>query len=307
MSGSFKRSLPTPESEDTASLVQSLHCLVWPKSDLAAFRQLLDSHPELVGSRHGRNDETLLHRATRHGKIQFVDLLLERKGTEVNAQNSCGRTALHLAAHTLRGKIADRLLEAGADVDVMDAGGDGALHLACQAGSLPILKALMTQATCAEPGCAGGGGNSLLHYAARYGHLDLMLFLINSVGHDVDARNHRSETPFHLASGVHKLCKCCWCHYFAFAVVLIRTWALIFFSFRPRDEGHQVSGRPRCGRERADGVRRHRRPLRRPGGHPAEPAVPGGGAERVRVQGRQGVQRQGGGRLVREIRIFGGK
>ena len=229
LSSSFKRS-----QEQQEDLIKRLHFLIWPRTNFEGFKKLINAHHSLITSRYGRNNDTLLHRwrngnvtedfhsklniqtysqsfsfarAARHGRTQFVDFLLGLgSGVPLDAQNACGRTALHLAAHTLRADVVHRLLEAGANVDVADAAGDGAMHLACQAGSLGILKILLAEAVCEEPGCAGGRGNSLLHYAARFGHLDLMTFLIDEVGHEVDARNHKGETPLHLASGVHKPC-----------------------------------------------------------------------------------------------------
>ena len=65
----------------------------------------------------------------------------------------------------------------------------------------------MLNSLCHDPGCPGGQGNTLLHYAARFGNLDVMNFLIDECGVDVNARNHLTETPLHLASGVHKMCK----------------------------------------------------------------------------------------------------
>ncbi len=72
----------------------------------------------------------------RHGKTQLLSFLLKRKGLDINAQNCSGRTALHLAAHTLREEIVDMLQEAGADANILDCCGDAPMHLACKV-SLP--------------------------------------------------------------------------------------------------------------------------------------------------------------------------
>jgi len=94
------------------------------------------------------------------------------------------------------------LLDAGADVDLGDLNGDAPVHLACKGGSLSILKMVLEKSLC-KVGCEGSHGNSLLHYAARYGHLEMMQFLIDE-GNDVNAENQLTETPLHLAAGVHK-------------------------------------------------------------------------------------------------------
>ncbi len=45
-------------------------------------------------------------------------------------------------------------------------------------------------------------GCSLLHFAARYGHVELVEFLLTE-SNDVNARNNLSETPLHVACGTH--------------------------------------------------------------------------------------------------------
>ncbi len=89
-------------------------------------------------------------RAARHGKIQFVDPLLDFRsaGLDIDAQNACGRTALHLAVHTLREAIVIRLLEAGADANVTDIAGDAPMHVACKVSKCNIL--IFNISLCAE-------------------------------------------------------------------------------------------------------------------------------------------------------------
>ncbi len=49
-------------------------------------------------------------------------------------------------------------------------------------------------------GVPGYRGNNLLHYAAQNGNVDVIAYLIDSGGSDVNARNLLGETPLHCAA-----------------------------------------------------------------------------------------------------------
>ena len=51
-------------------------------------------------------------------------------------------------------------------------------------------------------GCEGNLGNSLLHYAAQYGHIEMVAHLIQN-GNSARQANQVGETPLHLAAGAH--------------------------------------------------------------------------------------------------------
>ncbi|XP_070709592.1 ankyrin repeat domain-containing protein 16 [Pempheris klunzingeri] len=56
----------------------------------------------------------------------------------------------------------------------------------------------------------GRSGDTLLHYAARHGHLDVMEYLIQRVGTDVEVRNNDYKRPLHEAASMsHRACVCC--------------------------------------------------------------------------------------------------
>lgn len=48
----------------------------------------------------------------------------------------------------------------------------------------------------------GRSGDTLLHYAARHGHLDVMEFLIHQLGADVDIYNNDYKRPLHEAASM---------------------------------------------------------------------------------------------------------
>ena len=48
----------------------------------------------------------------------------------------------------------------------------------------------------------GRSGDTLLHYAARHGHLDIMQFLIKQMGMDVELCNNDYKRPLHEAASM---------------------------------------------------------------------------------------------------------
>uniref|UniRef100_A0A3P9JRA9 Ankyrin repeat domain-containing protein 16 n=1 Tax=Oryzias latipes TaxID=8090 RepID=A0A3P9JRA9_ORYLA len=53
----------------------------------------------------------------------------------------------------------------------------------------------------------GRSGDTLLHYAARHGHLDIVKYIITQLGSDVDVCNNDYKTPLHEAASMgHKEC-----------------------------------------------------------------------------------------------------
>ncbi|XP_030006470.1 ankyrin repeat domain-containing protein 16 [Sphaeramia orbicularis] len=53
----------------------------------------------------------------------------------------------------------------------------------------------------------GRSGDTLLHYAARHGHLDIVEYLINQVGMDVEVYNNDYKRPLHEAASMgHQAC-----------------------------------------------------------------------------------------------------
>lgn len=56
----------------------------------------------------------------------------------------------------------------------------------------------------------GRSADTLLHYAARHGHLDIVEYLIKRVGVDVEVYNNDYKRPLHEAASMsHKECVGC--------------------------------------------------------------------------------------------------
>ncbi|KAM9845909.1 ankyrin repeat domain-containing protein 16 isoform 2-T2 [Aulostomus maculatus] len=76
-----------------------------------------------------------------------------------------------------------------------------------QEGQASALEARVSSAGAAALEAVGGthfgrSGDTLLHYAARHGHLDIVEYLIRRVGVDVEVHNNDYKTPLHEAASM---------------------------------------------------------------------------------------------------------
>jgi ankyrin repeat protein len=84
--------------------------------DTIELRALLDAHPGKIYARNQPYEHTLLHVAARHGRLDAVDLLLDR-GLDPNAREKGDNTyAMHWAAAAGHLDVVRRLADAGGDV-----------------------------------------------------------------------------------------------------------------------------------------------------------------------------------------------
>jgi len=114
------------------------------ETELAA--QELGFQPSAVffiwdAARSGRLDEELIEQAI-DGDADFVELLLAA-GSDVNAKNVFGGTALHYAARNGHTAIVELLLAAGADVNAQDSGWT-ALQWAARNGYAAVVELIET-------------------------------------------------------------------------------------------------------------------------------------------------------------------
>lgn len=120
--------------------------------------------------------------AARGENIDLVNKLLDA-GSDVNATQGDGATALHWAAHRNNLELVQLLIEAGADVNIANELGATPLWLATLNGSAPIAEKLLVAGASAN--VALKMGETPLMSAARSGNLDTVKLLLNS-GADVN-------------------------------------------------------------------------------------------------------------------------
>ena len=152
---------------------------------------------------------TPLHSASLYGRLDIVRLLLDHGATS-NAEDTFGRTPLHLVAkgeynsEQDRVRTAQLLLDRGADFNAQTENGATPLHLASYLGRVDIARLLLDRGASASS--KGRMGRTPLHCVAQGRHLYSTDFgihvaqLLLERGADVNAADEDERTPLHLAS-----------------------------------------------------------------------------------------------------------
>lgn len=110
-----------------------------------------------------------------------------------------GQTALMWAAAAGRLDVARLLINAGADVNVVDVEGATALMFASSNGHRTFAELLLERG--ADIGVANRAGDTALHGATRRGSIDVIALLVEH-GANVEARNDKGQTALDIAEGV---------------------------------------------------------------------------------------------------------
>jgi ankyrin repeat protein len=133
------------------------------------------------------------------GDAGLVRSLL-RAGTDVNAAQGDGMTALHWSAERDDADIAEMLVSAGGNVDAVTRLGDYTpLHLAGKAGAFSVVRVLLGSG--ADPNVVTStGGATPLHFAAQAGDMQTVAALVER-GAVIDARESMwLQTPLMFAA-----------------------------------------------------------------------------------------------------------
>ena len=148
----------------------------------------------------GANADNSVADAAKSGDAAAVKALL-KQGSDVNAAQGDGMTALHWAATNGDVPMTQMLLSAGANVRATTRlGGITALHLATQAGQAQVAAALI--ASGAEPNLATATGATPLMLAARSGNTETVTRLVE-VGADINAKEKTyGQTALMVAAGL---------------------------------------------------------------------------------------------------------
>ncbi|XP_071439263.1 ankyrin repeat domain-containing protein 16-like isoform X1 [Hetaerina americana] len=179
------------------------------EGDPAVARCLLAAAPTLATAT-SRNGRTPLHTAALHARGAVVELLLAA-GCPPDPLDSCGFSPLLEAVRSGDVALVQLLALRGAALGRVDASGRGGVHLAAQAGRLPMLTFLVARCGLPVDGRAGSG-MSPLHCAAREGQVSAVQRLLK-LGADATARDEQGRTVPSMASGsyrdeiLHILCK----------------------------------------------------------------------------------------------------
>lgn len=119
---------------------------------------------------------TSIHEASLNGQLSAVLYLLE-KGSDINAPDQDGRTALIYAAYNGHTEIVKKLIEKGADVNLRDNYGRTALMMAAS-GAFPETVRLLLDHS-ADPDITDKEEHfTALMYAASEGQLEVVKILL---------------------------------------------------------------------------------------------------------------------------------
>ena len=140
-------------------------------------------------------DGSPLQKATEHGHIEIVKLLLDHSA-DVNAKATVNWTALMAASRGGHAEIVRLLLDHGADVNVKGSRGT-ALKTASSEGHTEIVRLLLESPV--EVNIKNDVGNTALIDGSRGGHLGIVRLLLNH-DQDVDVKNNAGNTALMDAS-----------------------------------------------------------------------------------------------------------
>jgi ankyrin repeat protein len=177
--------VPGPTGEDALQLSAA-------NDSWAQFNLLLEFvEPNLDELRSDR--ETLLHTASKAGKLMHVMLLLSHYAS-LNIKDSRGNLPIHLAVQKGHASVARMLLACGADSSAKTPNGK-ALHELVPVGNQTMQKAIQDYASALE--ASRKMQDSQLHFAVRYKNPQAVLLQTHLM--DVDQVNGEGKTALHIA------------------------------------------------------------------------------------------------------------
>lgn len=147
---------------------------------------------------HSKDKRTALMRASINGHVECVGAILddERFLKGINAQNTYGSTALHLASHRCHVEVAERLVDNGCSMSIVDKYGNTALHAAAIDGSDDIL--LLIIKNCPEIiNWRRNDQRTAIMLAAQRGNTNAFEILLRA-GADISLRDARGQNALEL-------------------------------------------------------------------------------------------------------------
>lgn len=146
-----------------------------------------------------------LHSFALMGELDNMKLLIQQKKTlDINALDSEGSTALHVAVQANSLKACEILLEAKADATISTRSGQNTLHLACVKGNVDITKLILNDGKCTAVGVDKEGNSPLFLVATRCEKpqkIPPIIDLLVGAGADVKAKSYpEGRTLLHVVA-----------------------------------------------------------------------------------------------------------
>lgn len=155
---------------------------------------------------HGK---TALHYVANQGQAPQLIKMLLAAGSDPGARDQNGITPLHYATNSIfegeEGLLL--LIKAGAPLNAATDEGWTPVHGSCFRNSLPRLRHLLEAGAAAD--IPDAKGLVSMHFAARSGHLDCLVYLLEKAVHTIDWQDQEGNTPLMCALN-HKKKDCAW-------------------------------------------------------------------------------------------------
>ncbi|XP_023312132.1 uncharacterized protein LOC111692382 [Anoplophora glabripennis] len=135
-------------------------------------------------------------------QLHIIKFFIDTKG-DINIEDASGYTALHLAAASGQLEIVQLLIESKANGDIRDRNGRTALHLAVFRGHLDIVEFLARHEV--NVNIKDKYGHTLIHYLVlSTDHLDVLKLILEGGG-DANLQSKNGRTALHLATDSNNL------------------------------------------------------------------------------------------------------
>ncbi|KAM7139423.1 E3 ubiquitin-protein ligase MIB2 isoform 1-T4 [Macrochelys suwanniensis] len=159
------------------------------KKILARARQLVDAKKE--------DGFTALHLAALNNHMEIAEILIKEGRCDVNLRNSRNQTPLHLAVTQGHMDLVQLLVREGSDVNAEDEDGDTAMHIVLER------QQLMSVMAEAQEGGEGPSLFSKLQASGFLGNVELnvgaaIACYLAQEGADINYANHRGKSPLDL-------------------------------------------------------------------------------------------------------------
>ena len=141
-----------------------------------------------------KRDETILHCAVEHTEV--VKYLISECNCDPMTINNNGDTVLHYAAKKGLLEVLKFIIN---HCNLMATNKWGKTILCCAVEHTDVVKYLIIECNCNPMTVINYAGDTVLHYAAKKGLLDLLEFIINHHKCNLMATNKRDETILHCA------------------------------------------------------------------------------------------------------------